>query len=148
MYAPMRPHHIAPRLTTGAFILHSGLQHLHADERTGQGLHSMTAGAYPLVGRMSPHRFTRLLACAEVALGAALLSPMVPTALAGAALTTFASGLVGLYLRTPGLHQKGSPLPTEEGIPLAKDFWLLGIGLGFLCDRQAWTRPCLAVCRK
>ncbi|WP_435852239.1 hypothetical protein [Streptomyces sparsogenes] len=103
----------------------------------------MTAGAYPFVGRMSPHRFTRLLACAEVGLGAALLSPMVPTALAGAALTTFASGLVGLYLRTPGLHQKGSPLPTEEGIPLAKDFWLLGIGLGFLCDRQAWTRPCL-----
>ncbi|MER7787193.1 hypothetical protein [Streptomyces sp. NPDC097640] len=148
MYAPMRLHHIAPRLTTGVLILHSGLGKRHADEQTEQGLHGMAAGAYPWFRGMSPHRFTRLLSCAEVTLGAALLSPLVPTAVAGAGLTAFAGALVGLYLRTPGTHPKGSPLPTPEGLPLAKDSWLLGIGLGFLCDRQAWTRPCLAVCRK
>lgn len=146
MHAVISPHHIAPRLATGAFILHSGLRKLRADEETEQGVHGMAAGAYPVIRRMSPHRFTRALSSTEVALGAALLFPLVPTALAGAGLTAFAAGLVGLYLRTPGTHQKRSPLPTAEGVPFAKDFWLLGIGLGFLCDRQAWTRPCLAVC--
>ncbi|NUP40154.1 MAG: DoxX family membrane protein [Streptomyces sp.] len=148
MYPVMRPHHIAPRLTTGAFMLNSGLRKLGADEQTEQGLHGMAADAYPIVNRMSPHQFTRLLASTEIALGAALLSPLVPTALAGAGLTTFATGLVGFYLRTPGTHQKGSPLPTDEGVPLAKDFWLLGIGLGFLSDRQAWVWPCPAACRR
>jgi hypothetical protein len=146
MYAVMRPHHIAPRLTTGAFMLNSGLGKLRADQQTEQGLHGMAAGAYPMVRRMSPHRFTRVLASTEVALGAALLSPLVPTGVAGAGLSAFATGLVGLYLRTPGTHRKGSPLPTAEGVPFAKDFWLLGIGLGFLCDREAWAWPCPRAC--
>ena len=57
---------------------------------------------------------------------------MVPTALAGAALTAFSGGLLGLYWRTPGMHEENSPLPTDQGIPLAKDSWLLGIGLALL----------------
>jgi hypothetical protein len=139
MYAPVAPSHVAPRLTSGAFILSSGLTKLRADEQTEQGLHAMATGAYPFLGRMAPHRFTRLLACAEVGLGSALLLPLVPTGLAGAALTAFSAGLVGLYLRTPGTHRKGSPLPTQEGIPLAKDTWLLGIGVGLVSDRRAWS---------
>ncbi|MES4905801.1 MULTISPECIES: hypothetical protein [unclassified Streptomyces] len=127
-------------------MLNSGLGKLRADEQTEQGLHGMAAGGYPVVRRMSPHRFTKVLASTEIALGAALLSPLVPTALAGAGLTAFATGLVGLYLRTPGAHRHRSPLPTQEGVAFAKDFWLLGIGLGFLSDRQAWEWPCPAAC--
>jgi hypothetical protein len=142
MYVPVAAPHVAPRLTSGAFILSSGMAKLGADEKTEEGLHAMATGAYPFLGRIPPHRFTRLLGCAEVGLGTVLLLPVVPAGFAGAALTAFSSGLVGLYLRTPGTHRKGSPLPTQEGVPLAKDTWLLGIGVGLMCDRRGWSfRP-------
>jgi hypothetical protein len=41
---------------------------------------------------------------------------------------------VGLYLRTPGLHKPGSVWPTEDGVGLSKDVWLLGIGAGLVAD--------------
>ncbi|MGR7023230.1 hypothetical protein [Geodermatophilus sp. URMC 62] len=47
-------------------------------------------------------------------------------------LTGFAGGLLGLYLTTPGLRKEGSLAPTEQGLPVAKDVWLLGIGVGLL----------------
>ena len=56
----------------------------------------------------------------------------MPTAVAGAALTAFSGGLLGLYLRTPGMRKPGSLAPTEQGLPIAKDSWLLGIGIGLL----------------
>jgi hypothetical protein len=59
---------------------------------------------------------------------------------AGAALTTFAAGLLGLYLRTPGMRQEGSLRPTQDGTALAKDVWMLGIGLGFIVDAVTATR--------
>jgi hypothetical protein len=139
MYPSVKPSDVPPRVVSGAFILSSGLNKLKADEQTEQGLHAMAVGAYPFLERIPAHRFVRMLGGVETALGAALLVPLVPTGVAGAGLTAFASGLVGLYLRTPGTHQKGSPLPTPEGIPLAKDSWLLGIGLGLVSDRRAWA---------
>jgi hypothetical protein len=39
-----------------------------------------------------------------------------------------------LYVRTPGMRKKGSPFPTQQGITLAKDVWLVGIGLGLVID--------------
>jgi hypothetical protein len=94
----------------------------------------MAAGAYPFLRRMDPALFTRLLARSEVALGAALLVPFVPSLLAGAALTGFAAGLIGLYLRTPGMHREGSVRPSQQGIGVVKDVWLLGIGLGLVVE--------------
>jgi hypothetical protein len=70
----------------------------------------------------------------EIALGAALLLPIVPTALAGAGLTAFSAGLLGLYLKTPGMHEPGSLAPTQQGTPIAKDVWMLGIGIGLMVD--------------
>jgi len=137
----VRPHHMPSRLAAGAFVLNSGLSKRHADEQTEQGLHAMAAGAYPFLGRMAPHRFTRLLSSAEIALGTALLNPLVPSAVAGAALTAFSSGLFGLYLRTPGMHEPGSPRPTYDGTVLAKDTWLLGMGLSLLTDPDGWPTP-------
>ncbi|MFJ6211775.1 hypothetical protein ACIQGZ_00255 [Streptomyces sp. NPDC092296] len=144
MRLPIKARHLAPRLITGAFILNSGLGKFQArhDEQTAQALHGMAAGSYPFLRRVPPATFVTLLAAAETALGGALLLPVVPTAVAGAGLTAFSGGLLGLYFRTPGLRKPGSLAPTQDGLPIAKDSWLLGIGLGFLTDACAERRRC------
>jgi hypothetical protein len=45
-------------------------------------------------------------------------------------LTAFSGGLLGLYLKTPGMRKPGSLAPTQEGLAVSKDVWLLGIGIG------------------
>ncbi|WP_278255351.1 hypothetical protein [Nocardioides convexus] len=77
---------------------------------------------------VKPGQFTKALAVGEIALGTALLTPKVPSAVAGAALTGFGVGLLGLYVRVPGLRQPGSIRPSQDGIPIAKDVWLVGAG--------------------
>jgi uncharacterized membrane protein YphA (DoxX/SURF4 family) len=122
------------RLATGAFILNSGINKLRADADTAKQVHGMAAGAYPALGKLDPPVFTKGLAVGETALGAALLLPVVPTGLAAAGLLAFSGGLLGMYWRTPGLHKQGSPLPTEHGVPIAKDIWMAGIAGGLLID--------------
>jgi hypothetical protein len=135
-----RSRHGPTRLAAGAFVLNSGLSKRGADADTAKGLHGMASTAYPALADMEPQQFTKLLSTAEIALGVALLLPVVPTALAGAGLTAFGAGLVGLYLRTPGARQRGSVRPTEDGIGLAKDAWLLAIGAGMVLDALADRR--------
>ncbi|MFE1027585.1 hypothetical protein ACFW5I_23930 [Streptomyces sp. NPDC058818] len=134
MRLPIELRHVAPRLATGAFMLNSGLSKRGADEQTAAMLHGMAKNTYPFLGRLQPATFARLLSAGETALGAALLLPVVPTAVAGVGLTVFSAGLVGLYLRTPGMREEGSLRPTQEGTALAKDTWMLGIGVGFVVD--------------
>ena len=81
-----------------------------------------------------------MLAAGEIALGATLLAPFVSTAVAGAALTAFSTGLVTLYLRTPFLRRPGSIRPSEAGIGVSKDIWLLGIGTSLLIDATGTPR--------
>jgi uncharacterized membrane protein YphA (DoxX/SURF4 family) len=125
---------LPPRVAAGVFILNSGIGKLRADQETAAQLHGSATGAYPVLARLKPADFVRLLAAGEITLGAALLLPVVPAAVAGAGLVAFSGGLLGLYARTPGMHKEGSPFPTHEGIPLAKDAWMLGIGLGLVID--------------
>ena len=134
MDLPIKLRHLPGRVATGAFILNSGLNKRHADEGTVGWLHGAATGAYPFLGRIPAPLFVKLLSTAEITLGAALLLPIVPTALAASGLTAFSAGLVGLYLRTPGMRQEGSLSPTPEGLTLAKDVWMLGIALGLLTD--------------
>jgi hypothetical protein len=89
---------------------------------------------------MEPQQFVKALSTAEIAIGAALLAPFVPTAVAGLALTGFSGALLGLYLNTPGMRKPGSLAPTQEGLALAKDSWLVGIGVGLLV-RGTIDRP-------
>jgi len=131
---PVKAAHLPGRLATGGFILSSGLEKLSADEQHAAALHGLAVGAYPFLSRLKPGQFVRLLAGTEVTLGAALLTPIVPTALAAAGLAAFSGGLVGLYLRTPALRQPGSLRPSQQGIAVAKDIWMFGIALGFLVD--------------
>ncbi|MEU4834939.1 hypothetical protein [Streptosporangium sp. NPDC023615] len=132
-----RPHQLPARIAVGAYILNSGLGKRSAGPETAEGLHGMAAGTYPFLKDMEPVRFVRLLSTAEIALGAALLIPVVPSLLAGAALTAFAGGLVGLYLKTPGMREEGSLRPSQQGIGIAKDVWLLGIGAGLVVEELA-----------
>jgi hypothetical protein len=125
----MQVSHIPLRVATGAFILNSGLSKQGLEGQAAEGLHDMAVGAWPSLGALEPRRFAQVLSTAEVALGAALLVPVVPSAVVGTALVGFSAGLVQLYLKTPGMRQPGSVRPTQEGIGLAKDVWLLGAGL-------------------
>ncbi|MQA32636.1 hypothetical protein [Modestobacter roseus] len=134
MRLPITPAEIAPRIATGAFILNSGLGKRSVDGGTAAGLHGFAAGAYPFLKKVQPATFAKALSTTEIAIGAALLTPFVPTAVAGAALTGFSGGLVGLYLRTPGMTKPGSVAPTQDGLTIAKDVWMLGIGLGLLTE--------------
>ncbi|MCU1655462.1 MAG: rane protein [Pseudonocardiales bacterium] len=122
------------RIVTGAFILNSGLGKLGADDDTAKALHGMAAGVYPPLEKLDSKLFLKAVGVGETALGAALLLPVVPASLAGLGLTAFSGGLLGLYWRTPGMHHDGSPRPTQQGIPLAKDVWMLGIGASLVLD--------------
>jgi hypothetical protein len=134
MPLPMKARHLPQRITTGAFILNSGLRKWSADDETTAQLHGFATGAYPFLAKLKPRDFVRLLSASEIALGVALLLPIVPAAVAGAGLTAFSGGLLGLYARIPGMRQDGTPFPTQQGLPLAKDVWMLGIGLGLVID--------------
>ncbi|MBV1958393.1 hypothetical protein ACWHAU_12310 [Streptomyces albidoflavus] len=117
------------RLVTGAFILHSGMEKWDGPDEQAQGVHGMARQTFPFLESIDAPRFLKLLAAGEIALGAALLTPMVPTRLAGAALTGFAGSLMAVYAQTPGLRKEGSVWPTPDGIGVSKDSWLLAIGL-------------------
>lgn len=126
--------HWPGRVAVGAYILNSGLSKRSADEETAAYLHGAASTAYPMMKRLDARTFTRLLSMGEIAVGAALLLPVVPTVVAGAGLTAFSAGLVGLYLRTPGMRREKSLRPSEQGVAMAKDVWMLGMGLSFVVD--------------
>jgi uncharacterized membrane protein YphA (DoxX/SURF4 family) len=122
------------RISTGAFILNSGLSKKDLPPEAAKQIHGMATNTYPFLGKMQPEEFAATLSKAEIAIGAMLLAPFVPTAVAGAALLAFSGGLLGLYLRTPGMREPGSLRPTQQGIALAKDVWMVGIGASLLAD--------------
>ncbi|MFE3650173.1 hypothetical protein ACFXO2_20500, partial [Streptomyces sp. NPDC059152] len=113
------PRDIAPRLASGAFILNAGLTMWKSDREAAEAVHGMASAAYPFLSELPPERFTRLLAASEIAIGGALLAPFVPTRLAGVALTGFAGGLVGLYLRGARRGPPRPPPPPPPGPPPA-----------------------------
>jgi hypothetical protein len=131
---PIKLSHLAPRLAAGALILNSGLDKRDADADTAGGVHGMASSAYPFLGDLDATTFTENLSKGEIALGTALLTPLVPTGVAASALTAFSAGLLGLYARVPGMRRPKSIRPTQQGLAIAKDVWLLGIGVGLLTE--------------
>lgn len=140
MRASMKLRHIPGRLVTGAFILNSGLGKRGADDETAKRLQGMAVQAFPWLGSVQPARFAQVLSAGEIALGAALLNPLVPSALAGAGLSGFAAGLLRMYMKIPGMRREGSVRPTQQGTVLAKDVWMLGIGAGLVLDGLGASR--------
>src|SRR5699024_12587322 len=111
---PVETHHLPLRLATGAFILSSGLDKYGADEETAQGLHSTAKGTYPFLDKVAPAKFTQCLSLSEIALGSALILPIVPSRVAGAGLSAFACALLGMYLRAPGMRRPNSLRPAPD----------------------------------
>lgn len=122
------------RLAAGSYLINSGLSKWGADETTAKHLAGFAAGTYPFLATLNARLFVTALSTSEIAIGAAVLVPFVPAAVAGTALTAFSVGLLGLYLRTPGMRREGSLRPTEQGIPLSKDVWLAAIGASLVID--------------
>ena len=129
--------HLPVRAATGAHLLHSGYTKRDAPPEVAEDLHGFASSAFPQVSEVPPDRFLSSLSTAEMAVGAILLTPVVPTGLAGLALTGFSGALLATYLRSPGLTEPGSLLPTEQGAPVAKDLWMVGIGLGLVLDAMS-----------
>lgn len=129
------------RLATGAFILNAGLGKFSGDDDTAKAIHGMAAGAYPVLEKVPPKPFLKALSVGEIALGGALLAPIVPAGLAGLGLTAFAGSLLGVWWRTPGMHHEGSPKPTVQGTPVAKDVWMLSIGTALIIDAALSESP-------
>ncbi|SOC56013.1 hypothetical protein [Ornithinimicrobium cerasi] len=125
----MHPTHVPIRLATGAYILNSGLNKLKADEQGQEQMHGWASSVYPMFKDMKAGDFTKLLGYGEIGVGALLLLPTVPSAIAGGALAAFGAGLTGMYLKTPGMTESDGVRPTTEGTSLAKDVWLVGAGL-------------------
>jgi hypothetical protein len=123
------------RLTFGAFFLHVALTHRELDERGAEGLQRFASSAYPFLKRLQPRTFQNGMVAAESAVAASLLVPGVPAVIGGAALTSFGTGLLGVYARTPMLRRGESNVrPNEMGLSIAKDSWMVAAGLAVLAD--------------
>jgi hypothetical protein len=133
--------HVPVRLATGAIILDQGLLKLGADEDTVKWLHGQAVQAFPQFADMEPRDFVQLLSTGEIALGAALLGiGFVPSSLAGLGLGLFGGSLTRLYLKSPGTRREGSIAPSQQGIGLAKDSWMLAIGTALVLDAVFGSR--------
>ncbi|MGH9068138.1 MAG: hypothetical protein ACRD0J_11730 [Acidimicrobiales bacterium] len=136
----LRMSHIPLRLATGAFLLNSGLTKLGMPEEHASRLHGMATGAYPGLKRLDPKPFGQALAVGETSLGVALLTPFLPSSLVGLGLGAFSGALLGMYARTPALHQEGSLRPSEQGVAMAKDTWMAGIAAALVLDGISSSR--------
>lgn len=122
------------RLTTGAFVLNSGIGKLSLTTEEAEGLQQMASNGIPVLADMSPEAFRRFIAVTEIGVGAAQLIPKVPGWLAGSLLTAFSAGMMNMYLNTPGMTQEDGVRPTDEGTAVAKDVWMLGAGASMIVD--------------
>src|SRR5699024_3885565 len=116
----------------GAFILNSGIGKLGMPAEAAEGLQAMAARGVPPLGDLTPEQFAKFLSCGEIAVGASLLLPFVPTRLAGLGLAAFSGSLLSMYLRTPGMTEADGVRPTQDGTAVAKDSWLLAIAVALL----------------
>jgi hypothetical protein len=127
--------HVPVRVATGAIILDQGLSKLSADEDTARWLHGQAVLAIPQLEDMDPKDFAQLLSACEIALGVSLLGiGLVPSGLAGLGLGVFGGCLTRLYLTAPGTRREGTIAPSQQGIALAKDSWMLAIGTALVLD--------------
>lgn len=121
------------RLAAGAFILNAGLGKRNLPEEAYAGMRDAGAVGVPQLAQIPAKDFGKGLAYGEMALGAALLAPVVPGWLAGAGLAAFSAGLLNMYRKTPGMTVDGIR-PTQEGTAVAKDVFMLGIAGTIILD--------------
>lgn len=121
------------RVAAGAFILNAGIGKLSGSAETAKVMHGMASHTYPFLKPIPAGLFLRLLALTEIGIGTLLLLPVVGARFSGTLLMGFSGGLLGLYIRTPGMHDSKFR-PTQQGTAIAKDVWLAAIGTTLVID--------------
>jgi uncharacterized membrane protein YphA (DoxX/SURF4 family) len=121
------------RVAAGSLILHSGRVKLKGDAMFAQAVHAVFCGTYPALKPVPPAILLKALAIIEITVGSLLLLPLIGARFAGASLTGYSLTLLGMYLRTPGMHDERL-LPTLAGTAFAKDAWLTAIGASLVLD--------------
>lgn len=132
----MKLAHLPLRLATGAFILNSGIGKLGLDKESAAGMQSMAANAFPQVKTLESEKFGKILSRSEIAIGALLLAPFIPSRIAGLVLGAFSGGLLTMYFKSPDMTQEDGVRPSQEGTAVAKDVWLAAIALALILDRK------------
>jgi uncharacterized membrane protein YphA (DoxX/SURF4 family) len=127
------------RVAAGSLILHSGQVKLKGDAGFAQGVHAVFCGTYPALKPVPPAVLLKALGILEITVGSVLLLPLIGAKLAGTALTGYSFALLGMYLRTPGMHDNRL-LPTLAGTAFAKDAWLTAIGTSLVLDAATSTK--------
>lgn len=120
------------RVPTGAFILNSGIGKLGLKGEAAEGVQGFAATGIPALGKLDPDTFGKFISYSEIGIGASLLAPFVPNKLAGAALATFGSGLLTLYFNNDNMTEEDGIRRSDDGIAIAKDSWLVGIGAALI----------------
>jgi len=105
MALPVKLRHLPQRIATGAFILNSGIGKLNADEETAAQLHGFAVGTYPFLAKLKPQDFVKLLAHRDRARRGATAAVCVG---AGGRACRVLRGLLGLYVRTPGMRKEAA----------------------------------------
>lgn len=122
------------RALPGAYIINSGVGKVGMPAEASEGLQQYAATGMPLVKAIPADKFGTALGAAEVGIGALLLAPFVGNRLAGAGLTAFSAGLLSLYFADPANTQSDGVRPTDEGLSLSKDVFMLAIGAALMAD--------------
>ncbi len=133
MFAAAKIRRAPGRIAAGSLILHSGQVKLKGDAMFAQAVHAVFSATYPAFKSVPPPVLLRTLAILEISIGSLLLLPLVGARLAGMLLTGQSLILLGMYLRTPGMHDERL-LPTLAGTAFAKDAWLTAIGTSLVLD--------------
>ena len=115
------------RGVTGAFVLNSGLGKRDLPTEAAQGLQGFASTGVPQVNQLDPDTFGKFVAYSEIGIGTALLTPFVPRKLAGAGLGAFSAGLMAMYFRNPSMPRPDGVRPSDEGMSLSKDVFMLAI---------------------
>lgn len=123
------------RGVTGAFVLNSGLSKRGMPTEAAQGLQGFAATGVPAVTKMSPDSFGKFVAYSEIGIGGALLAPFVPKRIAGGALGVFSAGLLAMYFRNPSMTESDGIRPSQEGMSLAKDAFMMAIAGALVTDK-------------
>lgn len=121
------------RIAAGSLIFHSGFTKLKGDEMFAQAVHGVFSNTYPAAKSVPPAVLLKTLAIIEMTVGGLLLLPLIGARFAGMALTGYSITLLGMYVKTPGLHDDRM-LPTLAGTGFAKDSWLTAIGASLVID--------------
>ncbi len=111
-----------------------GLTKRSLDVEGATGLRDQAANAFPVLKRVDPVLFGKLLSGGEILLGAALIAPVVPTWAAAAGLAGFSGALMRVYLKTPGMTREDGIRPAPAGMGIARDVFMLGSALGLLVE--------------